>query len=45
MGNDIIELSTEKESLKNKIGSYDGKWLEESKAKLLDSLMSRKEQT
>ena len=45
MGNDIIELSTDDESLRIKIGSYDGKWLEESKTKLLDSLMSRKEQT
>ena len=35
MGNDIIELSTEKDDSKNKVGSYDEKWLEESKAKLL----------
>ena len=35
MGDDIIELSTENDALKNKIGSYDERWLEESKAKLL----------
>ena len=27
MVNDIVELSTENDSLKNKIGSYDEKWL------------------
>ena len=32
---DIVELSLENDALKNKIGSYDEKWLEESKAKLL----------
>ena len=35
MGDAIAEFSTENETLKNKIGSYDEKWLEESKAKLL----------
>ena len=35
LGDDIVELSTENDALKNKIGSYDEKWLEESKAKLL----------
>ena len=35
MGDDIVPLSTENESLQNKIGSYDEKWLEESKTKLL----------
>ena len=35
MSDDIVELSTENESLKNKTGSYDEKWLEESKEKLL----------
>ena len=34
MGDAIIELSTENDSLKNKIGSDDEKWLEESRAKL-----------
>ena len=31
MGDDIVELSTENDALKNKIGSYDKKLLEESK--------------
>ena len=35
LGDDLIELSTENDGLKNKMGSYDKKWLEESKAKLL----------
>ena len=35
MGIDIVELSTENDTLKNQIGNYDEKWLEESKAKLL----------
>ena len=30
MGNDIVELSTEKDTLKNQIENYDEKWLEES---------------
>ena len=30
MGDDIVDLSTENETLKIKIGSYDEKWLEES---------------
>ena len=33
MGDDIVEFSTENESLKNKIDSYDEKWWEESEAK------------
>ena len=37
MGDDIVELSTENESLK-KIRSHDEKWLEESKAKLLKQI-------
>ena len=28
LGDDIVELSTENDALKNKIGSYDEKWLE-----------------
>ena len=44
LGDDIVELSTETDALKNKIGSYDERWLEESKAKLLDRSMMRKEQ-
>ena len=35
MGDGIVDLSTENETLKNQIGDYDQKWLEESKAKLL----------
>ena len=35
MGDDIVELSTENETLKNRIGFYDETWLKESKAKLL----------
>ena len=35
MGDDIVELSVENQSLKNQIGDYDEKWLEESKTKLL----------
>ena len=35
MSDDIVELSIEQESLRNKIGSYEEKWLEESTAKLL----------
>ena len=38
MGDDIVESSTRNESLKNKIDSYDGKWLEESEAKLLKQI-------
>ena len=42
MGDDIVDLSTENEFLKNKIGSYDEKWLEESKAKLLKQYADEK---
>ena len=38
MGNDIVELSTKNESLKNKIGPRDEKWLKESEAKLLKQI-------
>ena len=34
MGDDIVELSTDNDALKNKIGSCDEKWLHESKTKL-----------
>ena len=36
LGDDIIELSVENDALKNQTGDYDQKWLEESKAKLLN---------
>ena len=35
MGDDIVELSTENETLKKQLSDYDVKWFEESKAKLL----------
>ena len=35
VGDGIVDLSTENETLKNQIGVFDEKWLEESKAKLL----------
>ena len=34
MGDDIVELSTENQTLKNQKRDYDEKWLEEPKAKL-----------
>ena len=34
MSDEIVKVSTKNESLKNKIGFYDEKWLEESKASL-----------
>ena len=49
---DIVDFSTENESLKNKIGSYDENWLDESKSQLIkqiddeeraNSIMSRLE--
>jgi len=42
LGDDIVELSTENDTLKNKIGSYDEKWLEESKARLLKQIDDEK---
>ena len=42
MGDDIVELSTVNDALKNKIGSYDEKWLEESKTKLLKQIDDEK---
>ena len=38
LGDDIIELSTENDVLKNQIGDYNQKWLDESKAKLLKDI-------
>ena len=35
LGDDIIELSVENDALKNQIGDYDQRWLDESKTKLL----------
>ena len=42
LGDGIIELSTENDVLKNQIGEYDQKWLEESKAKLLKDINDEK---
>ena len=42
MGDDIVELSTENDALKSKIGSYDERWLEESKLKLLKEIDDEK---
>ena len=42
IGNDIVELHRENEFLKNKIGSYDEKWLAESKARLLQQIDDEK---
>ena len=42
LGDDIIELPTENDALKNQIGSYAEKWLEESKAKLLKQIDDEK---
>ena len=42
MGDDIVELNVENESLKNQIGDYDEKWLQESKAKLLKDINDEK---
>ena len=38
MGDDIVEQSTENESLKTKTGSDDEKWLEASKANLIKQM-------
>ena len=35
MGDDIVELFTENYALRNKLGDYDEKWLDEVEAKLL----------
>ena len=42
LGDNLVELSTENDALKNKIGSYDKKWLEESKARLLQQIDDEK---
>ena len=38
LGDDRVELRTGNDALKNKIGSCDEKWLEESKAKNLKQI-------
>ena len=42
LGDDIVELSTENDALKSKIGDYDEKWLRESKEKLLKDIDDEK---
>ena len=42
LGNDIVDLSTENEALKEKIGDYDERWLQESKEKLLKDIDDEK---
>ena len=42
LGDDIVELTTENDALKNKIGDYDEKWLEESKNKMLKQIDDEK---
>ena len=42
MGNDIVDLSTKNDALKEKIGDYDEKWLQESKEKLLKDIDDEK---
>ena len=42
LGDDIVDLSTKNDALKSKIGSYDEKWLEERKAKLLKQIDDEK---
>ena len=42
LGDDIVDLSTENDALKNQIGDYDQKLLEESKAKLLKDINDEK---
>ena len=45
MGDDIVELTVENEYLKNQIGDYDEKWLQEPKAKLLKEIDNEKRAT
>ena len=42
LGDDIVELSTENDALKSKIGSYDEKRLKESKTKMLKQIDNEK---
>ena len=45
MRNDIVDLSTENDALKEKIGDYDEKWFQESKEKLLKDIDDEKRAT
>ena len=42
LGDDIVDLSAENDALKNKIGNYDEKWLQESKERLLKDIDDEK---
>ena len=42
MGDGIVDLTVENDALKNQIGEYDEKWLQESKAKLLKEIDDEK---
>ena len=42
LGDDIVDLSTQIDALQDKIGSYDEKWLKESKEKLLKQIDDEK---
>ena len=42
LGEDLVELSTKNDALKNKIGSCDEKWLEGSKNKMLKQIDDEK---
>ena len=42
LGDDIVELSTENDAWKNKIGSYNEKWLGESKNEMLKQIDDEK---
>ena len=41
LGDDVVELSTENDALKSKVGSYDEKWSEESKNKMLKQIVDK----
>ena len=42
MGDDIVDFSTDNDALKDKIGSYEKKWLEDSKENLLKQIDGEK---
>ena len=42
LGDGIVDLTTENDALKEKIGDYDEKWLQKSKEKLLKDIDDEK---
>ena len=42
LGDDIVDLSTENDALREKIGDYDERWLQESKEKSLKDIDDEK---